>query len=143
GHPASLPVAVAGANLEAGGFHAQHASAQASLGAARPGCPTASLEHGKAARLPARRRRVRSLQPGGSGIAADTGDDFASHLPGILQRCGENAGAALTLIVVAALAVDGVDARLETDATAEARRGNDGADDLRAERGPDANRGRR
>ena len=85
-------------------------------------------------------------RPGRAGVAADAGDDLVGDLPDIGERGGEHAGAALALDVVAAFAVEGVDARLEADATAIARRTDGGADHLRAERGAgdaDGDRGRR
>src|SRR4029077_15897455 len=105
------------------------------------GVPAGGLEHGKPARLFAGRHGLRALQPRGAGIAADPCNDFARDLPGILQRCGQDSGATLALIVVAAFAIDGVDAGLETDAAAEAPRPKHGANDLRAERGADGARG--
>src|SRR6516164_1135182 len=91
-------------------------------------------------------RRVRPLQTGRTGIAADARYDLVGDLPGVFERSTENAGAALALIVVAALAVERVDGRLETDAAAIARRPHRRRDYLRAERAADdagGDRGRR
>ena len=117
-----LVVVVAGANFDAGGFQPHDAFAEPLLGADRSGIPAGGFEHGKPARFLARRHRVRALQPRRAGIAANPRNNFARNLPGILQRCGQDSRATLTLIVVAAFAIDGVDAGLETDAAAEARR---------------------
>src|SRR6516162_9590844 len=125
------------ADFNAGGFQPHDIFAEPLLGADRSGIPARGLEHGDAPRLLAGRHAVRTLQPGRAGIAADPRNDFARDLPGILQGSSQDSGATLALIVVAAFAIDGVDARLETDAAAETRRSKDRANDLRAEGGAD------
>src|SRR5262249_19639485 len=120
-----------------GGFQPHDIFAEPLLGADRSGIPAAGLEHGKPAWFLAGRHRVRALQPGRAGIAANPRNDLARNLPGVVKRRGQDSGATLALIVVAAFAIDGIDARLETDAAAEARRPKNGANHLRAERGAD------
>jgi hypothetical protein len=120
-----LIVVVARANFDPGGFQPREAIIQRLFSLGRGGRPSRGLEHRKPLWLYRRRHRIGTLQTGRAGIAADPRDDLASDLPCVLQRRSENAGAALALIIVTALTVDRVDARLKADAAAEARRADD------------------
>src|SRR5262249_58622503 len=95
------------------------------------------LQEGKPSRLGGLRRLVGSGEPDRAGIAADALRDLIGHLPGIRQRGGKEAGAALALIVVAPFTVERADRRLEADAAAEARRSDGRADHLGAKAGAD------
>ena len=68
-------------------------------------------------------------------IAAGAVGDGAQHRPGVGERRADGALAALAEVIVRAAAVDRADARLEADRAAEARRPQDRADHLGAERG--------
>src|SRR5215469_17702295 len=132
-----LVVVVSGANFDTGGLQPHDIFAEPLLGADRSGLPAAGLQDREPARLFAGRHLVRALQPGSTGIAANPRDDFTGDLPGIRKRRGQDPGAALALIIVAAFAIDRVDTGLEADAAAKARWAKHGADDLRAECGAD------
>src|SRR6516164_298814 len=139
-------IVVAGLDIDAGGFEPRHVIRQALLGASGGDAPAGGFQQRERPRLRRQRRRVRPLQTGRTGIAADARYDLVGDLPGVFERSTENAGAALALIVVAALAVERVDGRLETDAAAIARRPHRRRDYLRAERAADdagGDRGRR
>src|SRR4029077_10168156 len=99
--------------------------------------PAGGFQHGERARLLCRRRLAGSLQAGRAGIAANAGDDLIGDLPSVFERGAEDASTALALIIVAALAVDRVHSRLETNRAAIARRTHGPGDDLGAEPGAD------
>ena len=95
--------------------------------------PSGRLQHRQRARSPRRGRFGRTLQSGIPRIAADPGRDVDRDEPGIFERGGEHAGAALAEVVEAAAAIKPADARLEADAAAKAGGPQDRPHDLCAE----------
>src|SRR3954452_21773212 len=75
-------------------------------GLGRGDFPSGSLQHGESTRAPCRRWFGRSLQPGVARIAAGPRRDSHRNTPGIFERGGEHASAALAEIIVAAAAID-------------------------------------
>src|SRR6267378_1721304 len=75
-----------------------------------------------------------AMQTGIPRITAGPRGDVDRDQPGVFERGGEHAGAALAEVIVAPAAVDPADARLKPDAAAEAGGPQDRADHLRPER---------
>ena len=105
----------------------------AGLGGSGGDGPAGRLQEREPPRLRRLRRPLGAGQAGRAGIAADALRNLVGDLPGVLQRGGEDPGAALALVVVAAFAVERADRRLEADAAAEARGPQRRADHLGAE----------
>src|SRR5947209_3312695 len=82
--------------------------------------PSGCFEKHQPPRTRSGRRLRRAYKAGCSRVAAHPRDDLVGHLPGILKAGRENAGTTLALVIVAALAIERVDCRLETEAAAKA-----------------------
>src|SRR5215216_2605829 len=92
------------------------------LGCRLGNAPACSFEQRQPLRLLGRWGPVGPEQPRIAGIAAGAHGDLVRHLPGVLQVCRQDAGAALAQTVMTAAAVERPEGGLEAEAAAEARR---------------------
>jgi len=107
-------VVTAGADCNAGRLQPRHAFIEALLGAGGGIVPAAGSSTARLRGLLAAGALSGPCKPGVPASPPTRADDLMGDLPGLFQRRAEDAGAALALIIVAALAVERVDARLET-----------------------------